>query len=93
MKKLKLKSYKDYVNLSEFIQKEKMMAIKAQKKIKLVKLRASRKRNKLSIPALAKKAGLSKHATYWADHGKPVRAEVGEQLAKALGVLLASLRS
>lgn len=62
-------------------------------RIKLRGLRRSRRARKLSINALADKAGVSRHATYWADHGKPILKEMATRLASALGIKLVSLQS
>jgi predicted transcriptional regulator len=63
------------------------------KLVTLPRLRGSRTRRKLSIPALAKLAGVSRHLVYWAEHQRPIRMEAATKLAAALGVKLPSLRS
>jgi transcriptional regulator with XRE-family HTH domain len=61
--------------------------------VSLPRLRGSRRRRKLSIPALAKRAGVTPHQVYWAEHKRPVRLDLATKLAAALGVKLPSLRS
>jgi predicted transcriptional regulator len=89
----KIKQYHDYVGLTTFVRRQELDKKRAEKRVVLKKLRGSRKRAKLSIPALAEKARVSRHATYWADHGEAVSRDIATRLASALGVKLASLRS
>jgi ribosome-binding protein aMBF1 (putative translation factor) len=90
---VKIKRYKDFVGFTEFAMREEKMQIKKIRLITLPRLRASRVRRKLSIGALAKKAGVTAHVTYWAEHKKAIRLDLAEKLAAALGVKLPSLRS
>ena len=70
------------------VKKEKLNSIK------LPGLRRSRvARGFKSILALAKKAGVTKHQVYWAEHKRPIRVDLAAKLAAALGVKLPSLRS
>jgi len=62
-------------------------------RIKLLKLRGSRKSHKLSQPALAKKAGVTTYVVAVAELGRAINAVAALRIANALGVQLQSLRS
>lgn len=69
------------------------MTTEKSTKVLLPSLRRSRTNQKLSQPALAKKAGVTTYAIAVAETKRPIDPEDAQKIATALGVKLQSLRS